>query len=199
MKKPLDEWRAEELGKIFPVTIEEYDERWPRLYEEEAEQLGAALGSDAVRVNHIGSTAVPGLAAKPTIDILLEIGDDADIVRVIRALEREGYLYSVQPDKPAPHMMFLKGYTPDGFNGQAYHVHVRYMGDWDEPRFRDYLCKHPEEARRYEALKRELQQKYEHDRDAYTDAKGGLIQEMMQKARAEKCANCSGGGCCGKR
>ncbi len=96
-----------------------------------------------------------------------------------------GYTYSPQPDNPPPHIMLMKGYTPDGFKGQVYHVHVRYNGDWDELYFRDYLVAHTEAAEQYGKLKLKLQKKYEHNRDAYTQAKSKFIREITVLARKE--------------
>ena len=98
-------------------------------------------------------------------------------------METIGYIYSPQPTNPAPHMMFMKGYTPEGFKGQAFHVHVRYSGDWDELYFRDYLIAHPDVADKYGKLKVELQKKFEHDRDGYTFAKTGFIKKFTALAR----------------
>jgi len=81
--------------------------------------------------------------------------------------------------------MFLKGYTPDGFKDQAYHVHVRYPGDWDEFYFRDYLIDHPYIAKEYSALKWKLKKTFEFNRDGYTGAKSALIKNVTQKARLE--------------
>ena len=80
-------------------------------------------------------------------------------------------------------MMFMKGYTPQGFCGQAYHVHVRYAGDWDELYFCDYLRSHPEAAAAYVQVKKRLQKLYEHDREAYTQGKSECIQSITQVAR----------------
>jgi GrpB-like predicted nucleotidyltransferase (UPF0157 family) len=85
-------------------------------------------------------------------------------------MKAAGFIYNRQPGNPPPHMMFMKGYTPEGFKGQAFHVHVRYGGDWNELYFRDYLEEHPDVAAKYEALKMQLKGKYEFDRDAYTAA-----------------------------
>jgi GrpB-like predicted nucleotidyltransferase (UPF0157 family) len=79
----------------------------------------------------------------------------------------------------------VKGYTPQGFKGQVFHVHVNYSSDWDELYFRDYLLKNPEIAARYGNLKLELQKKYEHDRDGYTNAKTDFIKRITGLARAE--------------
>jgi len=81
--------------------------------------------------------------------------------------------------------MFMKGYTSHGFEGQAYHIHVRYPGDWDELYFRDYLKSHPETAEEYGNLKLELKTIYQYDRDAYTRAKSDFINEINKLARKE--------------
>ena len=81
--------------------------------------------------------------------------------------------------------MFMKGYTLDGFKGQAYHVHVRYAGDWDEIYFKNYLLKHPDTAEEYEKLKTELKNKFEHDREGYTNGKTDYIKRITLLAREE--------------
>ena len=78
-------------------------------------------------------------------------------------------------------MMFMKGYTLQGFAKRVYHLHVRYPGDWDELYFRDYLKRHREAAEEYGKLKIGLQKKYEHDRDAYTRAKTDFVRECTKK------------------
>jgi GrpB-like predicted nucleotidyltransferase (UPF0157 family) len=90
-----------------------------------------------------------------------------------------------KPENPPPHMMFVKGYTPEGFLGQAFHVHVRYPGDWNEIRFRDYLRIHNTIAKEYEALKIRLAQKYQYDRDGYTEAKSDFIEKINTLSRKE--------------
>ena len=176
----------EERAQLFPVILGEYNPKWEKNYLKEMGVLERAMGSDNIlRISHIGSTAVPGLIAKPTVDILVEIKDDTDTAILISNMQLEGYRYLEQPENPPPHMMFIKGYTPKGFKGQVFHVHVRYSGDWDELYFRDYLLAHPETAEEYGRLKIELKQKYEYDRDAYTDAKTDFIKRITRLARAK--------------
>jgi GrpB-like predicted nucleotidyltransferase (UPF0157 family) len=98
-------------------------------------------------------------------------------------MKSAGYLFIERPDKPPPHMMFVKGYTPEGFKGQAFHVHVRYTGDWDEIRFRDYLIGNPSMAEAYTELKKQLAQQFPNDRDAYTEAKTEFIEKVNTLAR----------------
>jgi GrpB-like predicted nucleotidyltransferase (UPF0157 family) len=184
MNKNLNEMTNEELWALFPIILSEHNHDWKVIYLNEKSMLEQSIGpQNVVRINHYGSTAVPGLIAKPTIDILVEIEDNTDIRRIISNMQSCGYIYIEKPENPAPHMMFVKGYIPQGFQGQAFHVHVRYSGDWDELYFRDYLLKHPEIADEYGKLKVELQKKYEHDRDAYTNAKTDFIQRITRMAR----------------
>ncbi len=176
----------EELWELFPIILSVYNPIWVTSYSKEKPVLKQAVGiQNIVRINHVGSTAIPNLIAKPTIDILLEIKDNTDIERLISNMQSVAYIYSEQPNNPAPHMMFMKGYTPQGFKGQAFHVHVRYSGDWDELYFRDYLLAHPEIADEYGKLKLELKKKYEHDRDGYTYAKTDFIKRIAKLVRAD--------------
>ncbi len=184
--KPLSEMTNAELWALFPIILAPHNPAWAQRYESERKRIEHALGKENIaRVSHIGSTAVPGLIAKPTIDILLEIADDCDLARLKEALTADSWQFSPQPRNPPPHMMFMKGYTPQGFKGQAFHLHVRYPGDWDELYFRDYLISHPEVAWEYGALKERLKKQYEHDRDAYTEAKSEFVREHTARARQE--------------
>ncbi|GAE87195.1 GrpB family protein [Acetivibrio straminisolvens] len=184
--KKLCEMNNEELRRLFPITITEYNKDWPRLYSEEKLHIEKAIGVENIfRINHYGSTSIPGMIAKPTIDILLEVFEHVENDYIIRKMESIGYIYSPQVDNPPPHMMFLKGYTPEGFKGQAYHVHVRYAGDWDELYFRDYLISNPDLAERYGKLKLELKKIYEFNRDGYTEAKSEFIKEATRAAKNE--------------
>lgn len=186
MNESLNNMTNEELWELFPVVLSEYKPIWGKRYFKEKLVLEQAVGTqNIIRINHIGSTVVPNLIAKPTIDVLLEIKDDTDIAGLISNMKLVGYIFNEQPDNPAPHMMFMKGYTPQGFKGQAFHIHIRYSGDWDELYFRDYLLTHPEIADEYGKLKLELKKKYEHDRDGYTNAKTDFIRRITKLARAQ--------------
>lgn len=116
MSTPLQEMTNEELWVLFPIILSEHRAEWTKFYEQEKDSIISALGTKNIsRINHIGSTSVPGLIAKPTIDILLEIPTDADIPSLTAALISAGYICNMQPNNPAPHLMFMKGYTPQGF------------------------------------------------------------------------------------
>jgi GrpB-like predicted nucleotidyltransferase (UPF0157 family) len=183
--KAIDEMSFEELGRLFPIILSEHDPAWAGLYAAERDRIARAVGRENIaRISHCGSTSIPGLIAKPTIDILIEIKDTTDTAAFIRNLTGIGYGYTPQPRMPPPHMMFMKGYSPQGFKGQAYHVHVKYPGDWDELVFRDYLAAHPETAQEYADIKIRLKEKFEYDREAYTQGKTDFIRAVVQKARA---------------
>jgi len=186
LEKQLDQMNGEELGRLFPIIIREHDPMWHDLYLLEKTNIEQSIGlNNIIRINHYGSTSVYNLYAKPTIDILLEIQYDMDTVQTISLLKGIGYSYSPQPNNPAPHMMFMKGYTQSGFSGQAYHVHVRYSGDWDELYFRDFLILYPDIAKKYGELKLQLKEKYEFDRDGYTSSKSCFIKISTEQARKE--------------
>ncbi len=185
MHKSLNEMSNEELWKLFPIIISDHDPEWKNRFSSEKILLEKNLNDAILHIHHIGSTAVPGLLSKPTIDVLIEIKDSTDITKLVSAMEKVGYICSPQPNNPPPHLMFLKGYTPEGFKGQTYHVHIRYKGDWNEIHFRNYLIGHSEAADQYAELKLNLKNKFEHDRDAYTNAKSDFIRNITALARKE--------------
>ena len=171
----------EERAKLFPIILSEYNPAWPQWYTEEKERLLGFIGTEnVIRVTHIGSTAVTGLIAKPTVDILLEIAETTDVEKLAASLPEDEYVCLRQQTIPTLDLvMFLKGYTTAGFAERVYHIHVRYPGDWDEPRFCDYLIAYPETAGAYAVLKRKLKERFEFDRDGYTNAKGEFIKAVI--------------------
>lgn len=173
---------AKRLAALFPIILVDHDPAWETRYSREKQFLVSIFGDTISRISHIGSTAVPGLLAKPTIDILLELSHDIDLKAITEQLKQAGYAVNT-PDRDV--IMYLKGYTPQGFQGQAYHIHVRLSGDWDELYFTDYLKNHEQIAEAYAELKMRLQQRFSHDRDGYTEAKGDFIRFYTQQARSE--------------
>lgn len=183
--KTLDEMNFEEFGKLFPILLMEYQSEWREIYIREEKLLLNTTGNFIQRIRHFGSTSIPFMIAKPTIDILIEVQNEFNKEKFIENLRSIGYEYTDKPENPPPHMMFMKGYTPKGFRGQAFHIHVRFIGDWDEILFRDYLLLHPETASEYGELKIRLKEKYEYDREAYTAGKSQFVQTVTKKARQE--------------
>ncbi|CAN5169554.1 hypothetical protein BH10PSE11_BH10PSE11_32460 [soil metagenome] len=166
------------------VEIVSYDPRWPSLFEEEAKQLRATLDPTLiVGLEHFGSTAVPGLSAKPIIDILIAVRSLADArAGFVESLQNLDYVYWAENPK-TDRMFFVKGMPPFG-SKRSHHVHVTELhGEmWQRLAFRDYLRTHPEEAGIYERLKRRLANEHRGDREAYTDAKAAYIESVMRTA-----------------
>lgn len=173
---------AERLGKLYPIILTKHNLECAQAYITERDYLLSIFGDAVLRVNHIGSTAVPGLVAKPTVDILLEIKENTDLIPFTERLQNEGYVVNTPPKDV---ILYLKGYTPEGFAGQVFHIHVRNFGDHDELYFRDYLTVHPEAAMEYGELNLMLKGKFEHDRDDYTEAKSEFIRRVTAAAREE--------------
>ena len=164
------------------VVIAAYDPSWPEIYAGEAQAIRQALGDVLVGVEHVGSTAIPGLAAKPIIDILAGVTSFAAGTAAIPALEGLGY--DCRGENGIPGRLFFRKGLID-FR-RTHHLHVVELGheQWASMlTFRDYLRSHPGDARRYEALKRELSVKYRDNRRAYTNGKADFVQAILEKAR----------------
>ncbi len=184
MAKELSEMTLEELWELFPIILKEYNMDYPSWYEVEKEKLVKNFADGViVRISHIGSTAVPGLLSKPIIDILMEVSKQCDIKHVSDGLKASGWILMNSVDMPNFKQSYNKGYTKYGFEEKVFHLHLRYIDDWNELYFRDYLIEHPEIAREYAVLKEMLRNKYEHNRDAYTDAKEEFVKTYTQLAR----------------
>jgi GrpB-like predicted nucleotidyltransferase (UPF0157 family) len=167
------------------IEVVPYDPRWPALFQEEAARLRAVLDPNLILgLEHFGSTAIPGLAAKPIIDILIAVHSLAEAhERFIEPLEQLGYVFWDENPK-TDRMFFVKGMPPCGAR-RTHHVHVTEPAGemWRRLAFRDYLRAHPEEARRYEALKRAAALRHRDDREAYTAAKEDYVKEIDARAR----------------
>ncbi len=157
------------------IVIVDYDESWPARFEVERDRVKRALGSVAIGIEHIGSTAVPGLAAKPIVDLLVSVADPDDDARIVPALESAGYELRA---REAGHRMFR---TPE----RDVHVHVWAESDPEVGRylrFRDRLRRSPDDRRAYEQHKRSLASHDWPDMNYYADAKGDLIEAILARA-----------------
>lgn len=177
MSKDLKDMTLKELRELFPIVLAPYNLDWHEWAREEIIALSDLLEHHSPIINHIGSTAIPGIQAKPTIDILVEIAPDADWQRVRAMMEDAGYICMSFSDN---RMSFNKGYTPAGYADKVFHVHVHRIGDNEEILFRDYLIAHPEYAEEYEKLKLSLLSKYKSNRDGYTEAKSKFIKTILR-------------------
>ena len=181
MSPSLEEMSLEELWQLFPIFLREHQTEWKDCYEEERLRLlGFLPANQLARISHIGSTSVETIWAKPIVDILLEIPKETDMVVMRDLLLQNGYLLM---SESKGRMSFNKGYTPSGFAERVFHLHLRYEGDHDELYFRDYLQEHPAVAKDYEQLKLSLWKQYEHNRDAYTEAKTDFIKNYTEEAK----------------
>lgn len=186
MGKELSEMTLEELWELFPIVLKEHNPDYNSWYEIEKQKLSSCLDrKDVVRINHIGSTAVKGLIAKPTVDILLEIDEGSNIEKLKDTIVNNGWSLMSSENGPCMRMTFNKGYTKEGFAEKVYHLHVRYYGNWNELYFRDYLLEHKDVAKEYGKLKLSLMEKYKHNRDGYTEAKSDFILKYTEKAKED--------------
>ncbi len=183
MGKDLSEMTLEELWELFPIFFVAHDDRWKDCYNEIGNVLTGLLSDQpVVRISHIGSTAIKGIWAKNIVDVMIEIPESSDMKDTARILEQNGFtVMSFEGNR----ISLNKGYTENGFADKVYHIHLRYAGDNDELYFCDYLNEHPVVAKEYETLKLRLWKQFEHNRDAYTDAKTDYISKWTAEARRE--------------
>src|SRR4051812_15684931 len=161
-----------------PIHLSEYDPAWPARYAAHAERIRRALGPAALRVEHIGSTSVPGLAAKPIIDIVVAVSDAADEDAYLPALLAAGYELRVREPDWLQHRMLR---TPE----KDVHVHVYSAGCREIARnlaFRDRLRASPADLARYEQVKRELAARHWESGSAYSDAKSEVVESILAAA-----------------
>ncbi|MEU7783759.1 GrpB family protein [Amycolatopsis sp. NPDC049159] len=173
-------WVGEPPELNSTVTLVDYDPRWPALFEREAARIRGVLGERVLVLEHVGSTSVPGLCAKPIIDILLEVPDSADEETYVPALEAAGYRLVIREPDWEKHRCF-KG--PD----TNVNLHVYSPGNGQTPRyrlFRDRLRSHPSELELYAATKRELAARTWKYIGHYADAKTEVVEEIISRARA---------------
>lgn len=160
------------------ITLNEYDTNWPVLFEREADRIRRALGSKAKLIEHVGSTSVPGLCAKPIIDILLVVEDSADEPSYIPDLEAAGYILRIREPDWYQHRLF-KGPDTD------INLHVFSEGASEIERmlrFRDWLRNHESDRQLYAETKRRLAKRKWKYIQNYADAKTEVVQEIMKRA-----------------
>jgi GrpB-like predicted nucleotidyltransferase (UPF0157 family) len=174
-----EEIRAYTVGELKPlagpVQVVDYDARWPELFAREAERIRAALGSRAPRIEHAGSTSVPGLPAKPVIDIVLAVADSSDETAYAPALEAAGYVLRIREPGWHQHRLFNS-------TGAAVNLHVFSSGCREIERmllFRDWLRLHPDDRDLYARTKIELAQREWQHVQNYADAKTAVVEQIL--------------------
>ena len=180
MKKELKDLTLEELWELFPIVLVPHCSCWKKWADDEIKQLQIILEGFCPIINHIGSTAISTIQAKPIIDILVEVSTILDWNKLHDVMESSGYICT---SVSGTRMSFNKGYTPSGYADKAFHVHIHTIGDNDEIFFRDFLVDHPDTAKEYEALKLSLLPKFKHNRDGYTEAKTEFIESIVSKRK----------------
>jgi GrpB-like predicted nucleotidyltransferase (UPF0157 family) len=163
------------------VEIVPYSAEWPQLFELEAQRIRAACGDLLPIIEHIGSTAIPGMPAKPILDIMPGLRTLADGLRVIEPLQQLGYDYHGENGIPGRYYFGLR-YE----QRSIIHVHIFEIGaeNWERHLlFRDTLRAYPEIAAEYATLKQDLAVRFREDREGYTDAKSTFIHSVVQQAR----------------
>jgi GrpB-like predicted nucleotidyltransferase (UPF0157 family) len=160
------------------IDLEPYNPEWPRLYARLELQLRAALGAKALMIAHVGSTSVPGLSAKPVIDVVLAVPDSADEVSYVPPLERLGYVLRIREPDWFEHRM-LKPPTIDG----NVHGFSRACPEIDRMlAFRDWLRTNDDDRKLYERTKRELAARTWKYMQNYADAKSDVVGEILARA-----------------
>ena len=163
------------------VRLEAYTPEWKRYFEWEKDALQVVLGSNVLDIQHVGSTSIPGMPAKPIVDIAIAVADFEEARACIPLIESHGYEYKGEFGIPHRHY-FVKG------DPRLFHIHMCEIDSivWqNQLLFRDYLVRHKDKAKDYAQLKQQLALKYPNDREAYLDGKASFIEEVIQLARGE--------------
>ena len=166
-----------------PIVITEYNPQWPILYEKEKDQILSVIGHCAIAIEHVGSTSVLGLGAKPIIDIMVAMRQLADASACVVPLQNLGYKYAPEFEALMPERRFFRRFSS---GVRTHHLHLVEITSefWEHHLlFRDFLRNHSESAQQYYQLKQELAAKFHGNRAAYTDAKTQFIESILEKAR----------------
>ena len=163
-----------------PIILVEYDPHWPELFEQEANRIRSALDGKALLVEHVGSTSVPGLCAKPIIDMLLVVADSADELSYVPALEEAGYMLHIREPEWFEHRLF---------RGPDIDINLHVFSDGTSEvermlRFRDWLRDNKTDRDYYAHAKRSLAQHVWRHVQHYADTKTSIVQEIMNRANS---------------
>lgn len=163
------------------VEVVPHNPKWRDAFEVESKYIADVLGENCVAIHHIGSTAIPGISAKPIIDILVEVQDITKVDEQNSVMKSLGY--EVMGEYGIPCRRFFRKDSKEDV--RTHHIHIFEIGSPQIARhlaFRDYMIAHPEDAQKYSELKRDLAEKYPHNIDEYMDGKDSFIKEIDKKA-----------------
>ena len=162
------------------VEVVSYNPNWKEMYKEESEKIKNILNDIIIDIHHIGSTAIPGIKAKPVIDILVEVEDIEEVDQYNHKMKELGY--EVMGEYGIPKRRFFR----KGGNNRTHHIHIFQVGNEEIERhinFKEYLIAHPDKAREYSKLKEKLANKYTYDVENYINGKSDFIKEIDRKAK----------------
>jgi len=165
------------------VGVASYNPNWKNMYKEESGKIKNILNDIIIDIHHIGSTAIPGIIAKPVIDILVEVKDIEGVDQYNHKMEELGY--EAMGEYGIPKRRFFRR----GGNNRTHHIHIFQTGNEEIERhinFKEYLIAHPDKGREYSKLKEELVNKYTYDVENYTNSKNDFIKEIDRKAKLWK-------------
>jgi len=165
------------------VEVVSYNSNWKKMYKRESEKIKNTLNDIIIDIHHIGSTAIPGIKAKPVIDILAEVKDIEAVDQYNHEMEELGY--EVMGEYGIPKRRFFR----KGGNKRTHHIHIFQAGNEEIERhinFKEYLITHPDKRREYSKLKEKLANKYTYDVESYTNGKSDFIKEIDRKAKLRK-------------
>ncbi|BDD08037.1 hypothetical protein FUAX_04690 [Fulvitalea axinellae] len=185
MKKTLYDLTKEDWNTLFPVSLVEHDPEWKTIFENEKERIIEAVGQESIlRIEHFGSTSIPGIKSKPYIDMMIEIPEDLLFDEgLVEKFEDLGYVHFKVPAREGieEYSSFGKGYNIEVQKEQIFHIHMCPKENvmWRQIDFRNYLVSNPGKAKEYETLKVELATKYRNDRGAYVMGKTEFVNEVL--------------------
>ncbi|SCY10482.1 GrpB family protein [Alkaliphilus peptidifermentans] len=169
-----------ENQQVRIIEVVPYNPEWKEAFERESSKLKIILSEEIIDIHHVGSTSIPGISAKPVIDILIEVKDISKINSYNKLMENEGYIakgeYGLEGRR-----FFLKG-----IYNRTHHIHIYQVGNPEVTRhlnFRDYMIAHPKDAAAYGDLKNQLVEKFKHDIDGYCDGKDAFIKDIEIKSK----------------
>jgi GrpB-like predicted nucleotidyltransferase (UPF0157 family) len=186
MLKKLADLTKQDWDTLFPIELVDYDIGWKHVFQQERQHITEKIGNKLLSIEHVGSTSVPGIKAKPYIDICIEIpAGELFNEEIINAMESLNYHFFKQSGNGEDYMIFVKGYNLEGKKEQVFHTHMCPTGHemLNQITFRDYLKAHPDRAKAYEDLKTELAMRYKNDRVGYRKAKDSFVQETLSFSR----------------
>jgi len=167
------------------VKLSKYHSGWKQAFEDEKTAIQERLGEAVLDIEHIGSTAIPGMSAKPVLDFMIAVKSVDVYVKFIEPMKELGYEFRRDNRETQEHILFVKG--AEDLRTHYLKMTERDSGFWKEHiLFRDYLINHPETAKEYKELKESLQESHSSSRATYTEAKAELIQKILKLAEAEE-------------